>query len=194
MEAVELHRRIEDVWDRLPTIFTVYDVCSALRIPVGNSTKRVALHAVLDQLVSEGRLFPSAVVVQHSGRRPSAWSKTQDGLPEEIVLRTVREVLTVLPRRFSLEDVMITLKMGQRSRLRVRGAIKHLESKETIVRLTDLPHEVGRRTIRWSAHPDDIAAERVFRTAQQEARERAGGAWSEGLLDRMGKPFNPFSE
>ena len=170
--------------DELPAVFTVQDVLSV----TGMSRKRGgAIRVVLDGLIGDGVLFRSVVVGRRQrGRPPIAWSKTRDGIREEVIYQQVSDVLGSLPRYFTMKELLAGIGMSQRFRLSVRGALDRLEDEGHVVRVSDRQMErKGRPPALWSANRDVILAELSFQAIR--ARER------QDRLERLSKTWDPFA-
>lgn len=193
MATTELRRRIEEVWDQLPSIFTVRDVCLRIGLSDRSPTTRANISKVLDGMVDDGLLFPSLVLGETSGRRPSAWSKQQDGLPGEVMLRTVREVLPRMPRHFTLDVLLDAIGTSRRFRSQVRDVLRRLEDAGVVARVTERSAQMaaGRPPTLWSADQNVIASEMAFKAARA-AQQREIQEGYLARLDRLLKPFDPF--
>jgi hypothetical protein len=184
MDLGKLRVRVEAVLADLPPIFTVRDVCMRLGISE-RPANRVGVHAVLDRLVEEGRLFHSLALGGRLGRRPSAWSKLQDGQPDGVLEQAIRGVLCRMPRHFTLDELLSALGFSRRLAGHVYAVLERLESAWVVVRVTERPlkQRAGRHPKFWSADRAVVVSEMAFRDLIRRTGEGDPTVRMQALLD-----------
>jgi len=189
MDLGKLRERVEAVLGDLPPVFTVRDVCKRIGVSDRRPENRVGVHAVLDRMVGDGLLFRSLVLSKRLGRRPSAWSRVQECLPDAVLERAIRDVLGRMPRYFTLEQLLSALGISRRLVRQVYLVLERLESDWVVVRVTERPFKMhaGRHRRFWSADRAVIVSEMAFR----ELVRGMAGHDSEVRIRQLLKPFDP---